>query len=186
MTPQGYVVILVLAVLGILALIQRNQREEEWIDESARKSQNRFEYMNAPIIEASEARRAKEEKDRREAERLERYRKNQEDKPTAYEAWLKETHPEYESITGRWSPTGWYFNNKTGKWEPPDYLNEESSRKWRWDEEKQIWVDTDKERRLERYRKNREGKPPTYEEWKAAKLAKQKSEDETATCTNDN
>lgn len=155
-----------------------NQNTNDWIETEESKHKTRFDYMNAPIIEASKARRAKEEKDRKEAERLERYRKNQEGKPTTYEEWVKENHPEYESIQGKWSPTGWYFNKETGKWEPPDYLNEESKRKWRWNDEKKVWVDIDKERRMERYRKNREGQPPTYEEWKAAKLAEQMNQTE--------
>ena len=81
-------------------------------------------------------------------------------------------------MTGRWSPTGWYFNNKTGKWDPPDYLSNESSQKWRWNEEKQIWVDAEKERRIERYHKYHEGREPTFEEWKAAKLAEQANKEE--------
>ena len=86
--------------------------------------------------------------------------------------------PQYNSMQGKWSPTGWVYNTKTGKWDPPDYLAKESSDKWRWNEEKQIWVDVEKEKRLERYRKNREGKPPSYEEWKAAKLAEQHNTEE--------
>lgn len=69
-----------------------------------------------------------------------------------------------------WYPTGWTYNKKTGLWDPPDFLQEESRTKWRWDPEKEIWIDVDKERRLKRYREYREGKEPTYEEWKATKI----------------
>lgn len=69
-----------------------------------------------------------------------------------------------------WYPSGWTYNEETGLWDPPDYLPEESRNKWRWDPEKEIWIDKEKEKRLEQYRKYREGKEPTYEEWKVAKI----------------
>lgn len=82
----------------------------------------------------------------------------------------------YQSQHGEWSPTGWVYDRDTQKWDPPEYLAEESARKWRWNEEKRIWVDQDKEERLQRYREYRrsQGNGPTYEEWKAAKLAEEK------------
>ena len=67
----------------------------------------------------------------------------------------------------KWYPTGWTYNDKTGKWDPPDYLRKESKDKWRWDANKGIWIDQEKEERLEKYRKFHEGRPPTFEEWKA-------------------
>lgn len=67
----------------------------------------------------------------------------------------------------KWYPTGWTYNDKTGKWDPPDYLRKESKDKWRWDANKGIWIDQEKEERLEKYRKYHEGRPPTFEEWKA-------------------
>ena len=72
-----------------------------------------------------------------------------------------------------WYPTGWTYNEKTGKWDPPDYLSEETHKKWRWDEEKQIWINREEEYRMKRYQEHRKGKEPTYEEWKAARLAEQ-------------
>ena len=69
----------------------------------------------------------------------------------------------------RWYPTGWTYNTKTGKWEPPNYLQDQSKEKWEWDEDKQIWIDKEKEARLEKYRKYHEGQPPTFEEWTAAR-----------------
>lgn len=82
----------------------------------------------------------------------------------------------YQSQHGEWSPTGWVYDRDTQKWDPPEYLAEESARKWRWNKEKRIWVDQDKEERLKRYREYRksQGNGPTYEEWKAAKLAEEK------------
>ena len=89
-----------------------------------------------------------------------------------------EEDPVYESRQGKWSPAGWVFNEENQKWEPPDYLAKESREKWVWDVKKQIWVDQEKEARLERYRAYRksQGKGPTYEEWKAAKLKEQHPE----------
>lgn len=89
-----------------------------------------------------------------------------------------EFKPEYEAEHGAVSPTGWIYDRDTMKWQPPDYLVEESKKKWRWDPEKQIWIDQEKEARLKRYQEFRkaEGKGPTYEEWKAAKLAAQKKD----------
>lgn len=69
----------------------------------------------------------------------------------------------------KWYPTGWTYNDKTGKWEPPDYIRKESKDKWRWDTKKGIWIDQEKEERLEKYRKYHEGRPATFEEWKAAR-----------------
>ena len=85
----------------------------------------------------------------------------------------EDTSPTYPSLHGKWSPTGWLYDEEKQRWEPPDYLTEESRKKWRWDPEKQIWIDRDKEFRLQRYRENRKsmGLKPTYEEWKASKLA---------------
>lgn len=76
-----------------------------------------------------------------------------------------------------WYPTGWTFNEKTKLWEPPDYISNQSKEKWRWDEKKQIWIDREREARLERYQEFRrsQGKEPTFEEWKAAREAEQKS-----------
>ena len=69
----------------------------------------------------------------------------------------------------KWYPTGWTYNDKTGKWDPPDYSRQESKDKWRWDAKKGIWIDQEKEERLEKYKKYHEGQPPTFEEWKAAR-----------------
>ena len=69
----------------------------------------------------------------------------------------------------KWYPTGWTYNTKTGKWEPPNYLQDQSKEKWEWNEDKQIWINKEKEARLEKYRKYHEGRPPTFEEWKAAR-----------------
>lgn len=89
-----------------------------------------------------------------------------------------EEEPVYESREGKWSPTGWFYDDEKGEWAPPDYAAEESRKKWRWDEEKKIWIDIDKEERMKRYLANRKamGKEPTYEEWKAAKLAAEKND----------
>lgn len=79
----------------------------------------------------------------------------------------------------KWYPTGWYFNEETKSWEPPDYIKKEATDKWRWDEKKQIWVDREKEERLKKYYEYRksQGLPPTYEEWKAAKLKERHTEE---------
>lgn len=56
-----------------------------------------------------------------------------------------------------------------------DYLNasitDEVKREIEWDEEKAVWIDLDKKRRMERYQQFRKeaGKEPTFEEWKAAR-----------------
>lgn len=86
----------------------------------------------------------------------------------------------YQARHGECSPTGWVYDRETQKWNPPEYLAEESARKWRWDEEKRIWIDQDKEARMQRYREYWKDKrtEPTYEEWRAAKLAEQKKHSE--------
>ena len=89
------------------------------------------------------------------------------------------SRPEQAKPTSRpdqertWYPTGWTWNDETKRWEPPDYLVDECHSRWRWDEEKEIWVDKVKEAKMAKYKEYRKGKEPTYEEWKAAKLAEQ-------------
>ena len=73
----------------------------------------------------------------------------------------------YESQKGKWYPTGWVFNEETQLWQAPDFLTEQSQTKWRWDEEKKIWIDSEKEARMARYKEYHKDKPPTFEEWKA-------------------
>ena len=140
--------------------------------------------------------------DKEEEARKEKYKKYHENLPPGYEQWRKQvkeeirikhkivknrTFEEYiddhrkDGYQGnrkdkvRWYPTGWTYNDKTKLWEPPDYLSKESSEKWRWDPDKRIWIDKEKETRMERYRKYHEGQPPTFEEWKAQR-GKEKQE----------
>ena len=47
--------------------------------------------------------------------------------------------------TQKWSPTGWYWDDKKQSWIPPDYLSEESKKRWKWDPEKKIWIDQEKD-----------------------------------------
>ena len=65
--------------------------------------------------------------------------------------------------------TGWTYNEKTQLWEPPDYAKKESDKKWKWDSDKKIWVDQEKEKRLAKYKEYHKDRPPTFEEWKAAR-----------------
>lgn len=74
--------------------------------------------------------------------------------------------------------SGWTWNEDTKLWEPPSNASAESKKKWEWDAERQIWVDVEQQKRLERYKAFREkqGKGPTYEEWKAAREAESNKE----------
>ena len=143
-------IIIALAVIIIALISKRNN--ENWLDEAQRKNETRFEYLNRNVIEASEARKIKEQR-----------KKN------------KKNQNQNINKSRKWYPTGWVFNEETQLWEPPDYM-EEDAKKWEWDEDKLIWIDKEREARKERYSAFRksQGKPPTYEEWKAAKLAAEK------------
>ena len=44
-----------------------------------------------------------------------------------------------------WYPSGWTLNQETGMWEPPDYLSRQSKKRWKWDEDKRIWIDKTKQ-----------------------------------------
>ena len=81
----------------------------------------------------------------------------------------------YQSQHGEWSPTGWIYDRDTQKWNPPEYLAEDSAKKWRWDEEKRIWIDREKEANRQRYQEywKDKRKEPTYEEWRAARMAEE-------------
>lgn len=46
----------------------------------------------------------------------------------------------------KWSPTGWYWNEKEGLWEPPDYIIKESHERWRYDKVRGIWIDLNEEK----------------------------------------
>ncbi len=46
----------------------------------------------------------------------------------------------------KWSPTGWYWNEKEGLWEPPDYIVKESHERWRYDKVRGIWIDLNEEK----------------------------------------
>lgn len=78
----------------------------------------------------------------------------------------------YKAQHGQWSPTGWIFDADEQKWIPPDYLSEESQNRWKWDEEKRIWIDLQKPPKTSQRDSSshpdikivRNG--PTYEEWK--------------------
>lgn len=52
-----------------------------------------------------------------------------------------------------WYPTGWTYSEKTGKWERPDFVDKAAL-----------------EEKRKQFRQNGE---PTYEEWKATRLAEQ-------------
>ena len=80
----------------------------------------------------------------------------------------------------KWTSEGWYWDEEKQLWIAPDYLKTEAKRKWKWDEKKKIWTDLDKKQRLERYRefRKREGKEPTFEEWKAEKLRQEQQKNE--------
>lgn len=46
----------------------------------------------------------------------------------------------------KWTPTGWYWNEKEGLWEPPDYIVKESHERWRYDKVRGIWIDLNEEK----------------------------------------
>lgn len=90
--------------------------------------------------------------------------------------WNADSKQDPQDPKRKWYPTGWYWDQKTQRWTPPDYLSEEARNRWKWDPEKRIWIDLDKERRMERYRKYHKGREPTFEEWKAARAKEQHPE----------
>lgn len=64
----------------------------------------------------------------------------------------------------KWSPTGWYWDDKKGKWIPPDYMNSKPNTNMReplTPEERELA----KQIRIDRSH-------PTFEEWKAAQMKK--------------
>lgn len=87
---------------------------------------------------------------------------------------------DHEPEHGQISETGWVYDRDTLKWNPPDYLSEESRLKWKWDEEKRIWIDLEKQRRIEKHQaylaSTAGSREPTYEEWKAQRLKEKNDE----------
>lgn len=128
----------ILVIVGfIIATLSNRFGGKNWIQKAQDKQQKRFDYMNDHISE-------KEPKTK---------------DSNIYQGNRKKGT--------KWYPSGWTYNEETSLWEPPDYLAKESSEKWRWDPDKRIWIDKEKEARMEKYRKYHEGQPPTFEEWKA-------------------
>lgn len=143
----------VLIVGFTIKVLKGNSRyNKDWVSEAQERQNKRYEYSDSFMNQT----------------------KTQEN---WNEHYARHSDTPFKSYNGKWYTNGWVYNEETNRWDPPDYLSEESARKWKWDEEKQIWIDQDKLERQERYRKFREGKEPTYEEWKAARLKEQQKEE---------
>ena len=88
----------------------------------------------------------------------------------------------YQARHGECSATGWIYDRDTKKWDPPEYLIKESRTRWKWDEEKQIWIDLEKQRRIAKHQaylaSTAGSREPTYEEWKAQKLKEKQSKED--------
>ena len=136
-------IVTILTIIGLgFALLggYRWKNNKSWLEEEQKKQNARFEYLNSHLQSST---------------------RNKKHKNDGYQGNFKKKT--------RWYPTGWTFNEKTQLWEPPDYAKRESDRKWRWDPDKKIWVDQEKEERLAKYREYHKDRPPTFEEWKAAR-----------------
>ena len=152
------VIITIVCIVGFLLFIafrKGDNTRNNWPEDAQQKEQNKFDYLNPQLSNKAKKKPLN-------------YARNM-----TFDEWINdhkndgfEGNPK-EGI--RWYPTGWTYNTKTGKWEPPNYLQDQSKEKWEWNEDKQIWIDKEKEARLEKYRKYHEGRPPTFEEWKAAR-----------------
>lgn len=70
----------------------------------------------------------------------------------------------------KWSPTGWYWDEKKEKWISPDYANAKENTSM------PEFRSPEKRERHQQWRKE-EGKGPTYEEWKATRLKEQKQKE---------
>ena len=88
--------------------------------------------------------------------------------------WLDEAQKRqqtrFEYLNGKPRNTtegDWYWDEQKKKWIPMEDIKNESEPQWRWDDQKGNWVNIEQEARKERYRKYHEGRPPTFEEWKA-------------------
>lgn len=108
-------------------------------------------------------------------------KKNQGKKYEYGDPYLAKTNPGPDPKASKFmSESGWTWNEDTKLWEPPEGAGAEARKKWTWDEDKQIWVDVEQQKRLERYKafREREGKGPTFEEWKAAREAERQKDAE--------
>ena len=146
------IVVCVMIVAWIGCYILRSEGWQDWISNAQERQQKKYEYSDPQWSYNKKTRMwvdsdQMDEKERRKASEK-----------------VRENWKTYQSQTGQWSPTGWYYNASTGKWEPPEHPTDIE---WVWDAKKQIWVDAGKERRMERYREYHKDKPPTFEEWKA-------------------
>ena len=82
--------------------------------------------------------------------------------------------PEWTKDNGKWSPSGWYYDEKKGKWIPPDYMDSSRNTRWEWNERAKMWVDPEQ--------MNREKNEVSYEEirqrWKDYKKTEEAKEAE--------
>lgn len=137
-TSEGKLVFILLILAIIFLLFTHGSKKRDWLADAQKRQQTRFEYLNG--------------------------------KPSTTKTKEQPSKAQQDGYTGKrkWYPTGWTFNEKTGLWEAPDYITKDAHSKWEWDDKKQVWIDTKKKQQMERYKKFREGKEPTYEEWKAS------------------
>ena len=148
----------IMAIIAVIAIVVRifgqkkTTNSSDWLNKAQEVQNKRFEYMNESLIE-----------------------NNSESKKTQANLTGFKGNPKKRT---RWYPTGWTYNEDTKLWEPPDYVCKESSEKWKWDPEKRIWIDKEKEAQMEKYRKYHEGQPPTFEEWKAQREKEQKEKEQ--------
>ena len=139
----------ILVIVGfIIAALSGRFDEKNWIQKAQDKQQKRFDYLNDQISKS---------------------------KPKTND---KNSYQGNKEKGIKWYPSGWTYSEKTQLWEPPDYLQKESAEKWSWDPDKRIWIDKEKEARMEKYRKYHEGQPPTFEEWKAQREKEKQEQQE--------
>lgn len=80
---------------------------------------------------------------------------------------VQELNPVWTRDTKKkWTTSGWYYNEEKGKWISPDYANAKANTSMPEFRSPEIIE------RHQQWRKE-EGKGPTYEEWKAARMKEQ-------------
>lgn len=88
--------------------------------------------------------------------------------PVALRPSVKKTRkqpPKPSKDEPKWYPNGWYYDEAKGVWTGPDYQTAEEA--------------MEQEARKARYyeRRKAEGREPTYEEWKAARMKEQQDKE---------
>lgn len=110
-------------------------------------------------------------------------------KPEAHNQWTEDwmqnanarqqnryeySDPQWTRNNGKWSPSGWYFDEQKQKWVAPDYVDSSRNTRWEWNERAKMWVDPEQMNT----QKHEDGYEIARQRWEAYKREEEAKEAE--------